>query len=447
MKPSERLQSLDALRGFDMLFIMGFASLVVAVCGLWPNAVTDSIASQMGHASWDGFTHHDTIFPLFLFIAGVSFPFSLSKQRSLGLSTGTIYAKIVRRALTLVLLGVIYNGLFRLDFENLRIASVLGRIGLAWGIAAVLYLNFGVKARIAIAAAILVGYGLLSALVAAPDVAGAGPLTREGCLAGYVDRLLLPGKLYGKTFDPEGLLSTVPAVVTAMLGMFTGEFVRRQDLSGGRKASWMIAAAVALLVAGLAFNVVRADALFHPDHGVPSAEFIPAARKLPDEPIAEMRMKLRAVSRQVCVVRPVRAADAGIEILNVLRAQHRLERGVQPLARPPVPLILAQVNAHLHRPVIGGAAAERPGVGIADDLVAALRDQVRIAAERGAHTRGKFLDIRHGALERNGRLFHIRRVNFQQRGRVPQARGADAQRSDGRDCSVKARSRRGSPYS
>ena len=180
-----------------MLFIMGFASLVVAVCGLWPNAVTDSIASQMGHASWDGFTHHDTIFPLFLFIAGVSFPFSLSKQRSLGLSTGTIYAKIVRRALTLVLLGVIYNGLFRLDFENLRIASVLGRIGLAWGIAAVLYLNFGVKARIAIAAAILVGYGLLSALVAAPDVAGAGPLTREGCLAGYVDRLLLPGKLYG----------------------------------------------------------------------------------------------------------------------------------------------------------------------------------------------------------------------------------------------------------
>ena len=264
MKPSERLQSLDALRGFDMLFIMGFASLVVAVCGLWPNAVTDSIASQMGHASWDGFTHHDTIFPLFLFIAGVSFPFSLSKQRSLGLSTGTIYAKIVRRALTLVLLGVIYNGLFRLDFENLRIASVLGRIGLAWGIAAVLYLNFGVKARIAIAAAILVGYGLLSALVAAPDVAGAGPLTREGCLAGYVDRLLLPGKLYGKTFDPEGLLSTVPAVVTAMLGMFTGEFVRRQDLSGGRKASWMIAAAVALLVASRDRREPRVAGRHHP---------------------------------------------------------------------------------------------------------------------------------------------------------------------------------------
>ena len=105
MKPSERLQSLDALRGFDMLFIMGFASLVVAVCGLWPNAVTDSIASQMGHASWDGFTHHDTIFPLFLFIAGVSFPFRFPSSVRWGCRPGRSMQKIVRRALTLVLLG------------------------------------------------------------------------------------------------------------------------------------------------------------------------------------------------------------------------------------------------------------------------------------------------------------------------------------------------------
>ena len=256
MKPSERLQSLDALRGFDMLFIMGFASLVVAVCGLWPNAVTDSIASQMGHASWDGFPHHDTIFPLFLFIAGVSFPYSVAKQRAGGMSEGRIYAKIVRRGLTLVVLGMVYNGLFKLDFENLRIASVLGRIGLAWSIAAVLYLNFGVKTRAAIAVAVLAGYGALSALVAAPDAAGAGPLTFEGNLAGYIDRQFLPGKLIYGSFDPEGLLSTVPAVVTAMLGMFTGEFVRRSDIRGGRKTLWMAAAAAALLAAGLAFSGV-----------------------------------------------------------------------------------------------------------------------------------------------------------------------------------------------
>lgn len=256
MKPSERLQSLDALRGFDMLFIMGFAPLVVALCGLWPNGMTDAIAQQMGHASWDGFTHHDTIFPLFLFIAGVTFPFSLSKQRAQGLSSGRIYGKVVRRCLTLVVLGMVYNGLFRLDPENLRVASVLGRIGLAWSIAAVLYLNFGVRARIGIAAAVLVGYGALMALVAAPDAAGAGPLTFEGNLAGYVDRLLLPGKLIYGTFDPEGLLSTLPAVVTAMLGMFTGDFVRRRGMPGGRKALWMVAAAAALLAVGLAFSGV-----------------------------------------------------------------------------------------------------------------------------------------------------------------------------------------------
>ena len=169
--------SLDALRGFDMLFIMGFASLVVAVCGLWPSAVTDAAAASMSHVAWDGFAHHDTIFPLFLFIAGVSFPYSVAKQRAGGMSEGRIYAKIVRRGLTLVVLGMVYNGLFKLDFENLRIASVLGRIGLAWSIAAVLYLNFGVKTRAAIAVAVLAGYGALSALVAAPDAAGAGPLT------------------------------------------------------------------------------------------------------------------------------------------------------------------------------------------------------------------------------------------------------------------------------
>lgn len=256
MKQSERLMSLDALRGFDMLFIMGFASLVVAVCGLWPSAATDAAAASMSHVAWDGFAHHDTIFPLFLFIAGVSFPYSIAKQRAGEVSEGRIYAKIIRRGLTLVVLGVVYNGLFKFDFENLRIASVLGRIGLAWSIAAVLYLNFGVKTRAAIAVAVLAGYGLLSALVAAPDAAGAGALTFEGNLAGYIDRQFLPGKLIYGSFDPEGLLSTVPAVVTAMLGMFTGEFVRRSDIRGGRKTLWMAAAAAALLAAGLAFSGV-----------------------------------------------------------------------------------------------------------------------------------------------------------------------------------------------
>lgn len=131
-----------------------------------------------GHAAWDGLTHHDTIFPLFLFIAGVSFPFSLAKQRANGLGERAILGKVIRRGVTLVVLGLVYNGVFKLDFASLRVASVLGRIGLAWMFAAILYIYCGVKTRGIVAAAVLIGYSLLLCLVAAPDApAGADPLS------------------------------------------------------------------------------------------------------------------------------------------------------------------------------------------------------------------------------------------------------------------------------
>ena len=141
---NERLMSLDTLRGFDMFFIMGLSGLIVSICALWPNPVTNAIAEQMSHVDWDGLRHHDTIFPLFLFLAGVSFPFSYAKQQSMGASRKDIYWKIFRRAAVLIFLGMVYNGLFRLNFENMRVASVLARIGLAWMGAALLYINFGV---------------------------------------------------------------------------------------------------------------------------------------------------------------------------------------------------------------------------------------------------------------------------------------------------------------
>ena len=259
MGPNERLLSLDALRGFDMLFIMGFAALVASLCTLWPNAFTDALALQMGHASWNGLTHHDTIFPLFLFIAGVSFPFSLAKQRAARLGEGSILRRVIRRGLTLVVLGMVYNGLFRFDFASLRVASVLGRIGLAWMFAALLYMYCGVRTRAITAGAILVGYSLLLCLVAAPDApVGADPLSFEGNLAGWFDRRWLPGSLYYGTFDPEGLLSTLPAIATALFGMFTGEYLRREQagLSGGTKALYMALAAAAITLVGLGWSCV-----------------------------------------------------------------------------------------------------------------------------------------------------------------------------------------------
>ena len=264
MVENKRLASLDTLRGFDMLFIMGFSNLIWAICSLLPCGTDCWLAQQMGHVAWNGLRHHDTIFPLFLFIAGISFPFSLAKSREKGKSRASIYWKIVRRGLTLVFLGLLVNNLLQFKFDTVRIPSVLARIGLAWMFAALLFVDVKAWVRAIIAAAILLGYWGLSMIPAPDAVAAAGgayvdPLSKEGCLVGYVDRCLIPGHLWsgeGGSFDPEGILSTLPAVVTAMLGMFTGEFVMRQDISSNRKTAIMFAAAAVMLALGLLWSSV-----------------------------------------------------------------------------------------------------------------------------------------------------------------------------------------------
>ncbi len=251
-----RLLSLDALRGFDMMFIMGLSSIIVSICCLFPDGDKSWLATQMTHVSWDGFRHHDTIFPLFLFIAGISFPFSLAKKQEKGWSRGRICLDIFRRGLMLFLLGLVYQGVFNLDFANQRIPSVLGRIGFAWMLAALLFCNTGRRTQWAAAAGILIGYFLLLRFVKAPDApAGAGSFSLEGNIVSYIDRLLLPNNIYQKgVYDPEGLLGTLPAVVTALLGMFTGRYVKESGDNGNRKTVKMLTAAAAMLVVALVWS-------------------------------------------------------------------------------------------------------------------------------------------------------------------------------------------------
>lgn len=252
---NKRLASLDALRGFDMLFIMGLTQLIIVICNFFPESgIMKGLSEQMQHVEWSGLAHHDTIFPLFLFVAGISFPFSLAKQRAHGKSSKEIYSKIVKRGIVLVLLGFVYNGIFNLDFENMRYASVLARIGLAWMFAALLYVTFNTKINIVISFVILIGYWLLLWLVPNSQT----PFSFDDNLVGVVDRALLPGKLIYKTFDPEGLLSTLPAIVTALLGIFTGQFIKLSDkkYSEKRKVVFMIVAAVTLIVIGFLWDTV-----------------------------------------------------------------------------------------------------------------------------------------------------------------------------------------------
>jgi len=248
----KRLLSLDVFRGFDMMFIMGVEGIIVAFCSLFQGGKDWAIALNMEHVEWNGLHFMDTIFPIFLFIAGISFPFSYAKQKSRGMSMAKIYKKIFRRAFILVLLGCLYNGLLQNGFDNPRICSVLGRIGLAWAIAALLYINLSKRSRYIVSILLLIGYWLLVRFVPAPDAYGADPLSLEGNIVGYVDRILMPGKLYLGIFDPEGLLGLIPATVTAMLGMFTGEFVRSENV---HKVRYMFCAAAIMLVVGLLWSL------------------------------------------------------------------------------------------------------------------------------------------------------------------------------------------------
>ena len=256
--PAGRLQSLDALRGFDMLFIMGAAGLIAGLAQWFPCSFTQALADQMNHVEWHGLAHHDTIFPLFLFIAGISFPFSLAKQRANGKTEGDIYKKIIKRGLILVLLGCIYNGLLYFNFAEQRYASVLARIGLAWMFGALIFVNTNWKTRVWITAALLIGYWLVVGFTPAPDGGGADIFSAKGSLVGYVDRILLPGKVLYGDIDPEGILSIFPSIGTALLGMFTGEWVKykKEGLTENKKVLYMVIAGIIMLVVGLLWSLV-----------------------------------------------------------------------------------------------------------------------------------------------------------------------------------------------
>ena len=255
---SGRLLSLDALRGFDLFWIVGGHAILLALHALtgwewlgWTNGL-------LRHVEWDGFLPYDLIFPLFLFLAGVSTPFSLSSRLEVG-SRGEACRKAVQRGLLLVLLGIIYNnGLQWKGLEAMRFGSVLGRIGLACMFAQLIFIfNHRSPRRLWYwLAGVLVGYFFIMKIGHAPGFAP-GDLTMQGNFASYVDRLLLPGKLNKGIHDPEGILATLPAIGNALLGILAGLWLRRPavEVSGDRKAGVLALAGLVSLAAGAVWNV------------------------------------------------------------------------------------------------------------------------------------------------------------------------------------------------
>ncbi len=261
-----RLISLDALRGFVMFWIMSGEHIIHALAKAAPIPVFIWMSSQLHHAEWNGITFYDMIFPVFLFVAGVSMPFSFEKKMSLaGVLTPQelpvsekrkIYLSMLRRTGILLVLGFVVNGLLRFDgFDNTRFASVLGRIGLAWFFAGIIYLNFDLKKQFIWFLAILMGYHAAMKWIPVPGF-GAGVLTKEGSLESYIDRLFLPGRLHSTVYDPEGIFSTLPAISTALLGVFTGTFLKaKNQFSIKAKLILMTLTAILLIIAGLIWDI------------------------------------------------------------------------------------------------------------------------------------------------------------------------------------------------
>lgn len=232
-----RLMSLDALRGFDMFWILGGEALFGGLLILTGWAGWQWGDEQMHHSQWHGFQFYDLIFPLFIFLSGMALGLSPKRLDKLPMKERLpVYRHGIKRLFLLLLLGILYNHGWGTgapaDPEKIRYASVLGRIAFAWFFVALLVWHTSLRNQIIVALGILLGYGAMQLWLPFPG-GQAGVLSPTQSINAYVDSVLLPGISYqGRTPDPEGLLSTIPAIVNALAGVFVGHFIVKSHPKG-----------------------------------------------------------------------------------------------------------------------------------------------------------------------------------------------------------------------
>lgn len=239
----DRLVSLDAFRG---LTIAGM--ILVNNPGSWSH-----VYPPLAHASWHGCTPTDLIFPFFLFIVGVAMPFSFAKRLEHAHDRRKLYLKILKRSLLLIGLGLFLSGFPFYKFTTMRFPGVLQRIGIVYGIVAILMLNTTPRGQARWAAFLLFVYWAAMTLIPVPGF-GAGDLSMEGNLAAFVDNTLLHGHTWKPTWDPEGLLSTIPAIATTLTGVLTGHFLRARHEKSAI-AGWLFVYGWIALLAGLLWSI------------------------------------------------------------------------------------------------------------------------------------------------------------------------------------------------
>jgi len=237
-----RLRSLDVFRGLTVA-----AMILVNNPGSW-----SAIYPPLEHAEWNGWTPTDLIFPFFLFIVGVSLVIAFTRREAQGATPESLARKALIRGALIVGIGLLLNGFPFYDLATIRVPGVLQRIGVVYALTAFIFLGFGPAMRRRIAVLLLIGYWALMTFVPVPGGV-AGDLGQAGNLGAWLDRFLLGGHLWTPVFDPEGVLSTIPAVATCLLGTFAGERLLAEG-TGAERAAGLFATGAGLIVAGLAWN-------------------------------------------------------------------------------------------------------------------------------------------------------------------------------------------------
>ena len=246
----ERVVSIDALRGFDMFWILGAGSLVHGLRSVSDGGFVSFLADQLEHVAWEGCRFYDIIFPLFVFLMGASTVFSLRKIVNRD-GIAAAYRRVIWRAVVLYCLGLLYYGGLSRDGgpETFRYVGVLQRIAICYLAGGILFLNLRFRGLLLACAGLLIGYWALLTFVPVPGD-GAGNFAEGKNLANYFDQQYLLGYKWRGDWDPEGLLSNLTAIATGLLGVFAGLLLYRSDLTKRQKVVYLAAAGCGCLLVG-----------------------------------------------------------------------------------------------------------------------------------------------------------------------------------------------------
>ena len=250
---AERVISVDVLRGFDMFWIVGGGEIVRTLDQFSGNPVVNFFATQLKHCDWRGIRFEDLIFPLFLFLLGMAIVFSVGKIVAQEGKAGA-YRRILRRFAIMFLLGIVYSGGLSRGLDGVRIMGVLQRLALCYLIVSIMFVHLKPKQMAVIGVALLAGYWAWLSFVPVPGL-GRISFEKGENWANYLDSMYLPLRKNDGAWDPEGYLSTFPAVATCLLGFFAGMFIKNPNVPAQKKGLYFIGAGLVLLAAGYAWGL------------------------------------------------------------------------------------------------------------------------------------------------------------------------------------------------